>query len=164
MIPGAASRNRSANGLARSGVMLTGVSHQRTAGWKRVEDFPHLRQCGLLEVLVVVAVLRWVPFRRVAVVAAAGVRPILRLRVIQAELQAVRADGVGEGRNEVAVRGVDALTAFQSLTCESYMRKAVVMLRGDDDVFHARVAREVGPRLGIIFRGGEVFAQRLVLG
>ena len=74
--------------------------------------------------------------------------PVLRLRVVEPQAHAVfRARG-GELLEHVALerRGVDDVVRADLRVVE---REAVVMLRGDDDVFHARVFRELHPLVGV---------------
>ena len=89
--------------------------------------------------------LLFIPRRRVAL-AAAEIHPVLRLRIVGAETQAAGAHGLGEGFEQIALapRGLHGVPVGIGGIIQ---REAVVVLGGDDDVFHAGVRGELCPGL-----------------
>ena len=116
--------------------------HRAVAG----EQLAHLRLGLLAQVLVVVLLL----VRAEVPVVAGAVRivPVLRLRVVEAEADAALRARVGQLLEDVALerRGVDDVVGAD-LRIEQ--REPIVMLRGDDDVLHARVDGELHPLVGV---------------
>ena len=98
----------------------------------------------------------------VPVVASAAVRPIDGLGVIEPKLDAVFFAGFGEGLEEVFF--VKGRLDIPIVRCRGPERKAVHMLGGDDDVFHAGLFGHKHPVLGVVFRGVELFGEFLVFG
>ena len=130
---------------ARSGVMaLVGVSNQMTTGILLVvgEEFFDLGDGFVVEVVVEVAVLGGVPVAGVGVVVAAdgggsaGGGPVLGLRVVEAELDALLAALFGEFFEGVAFEGGGG-DDVEGVDFGVEHGEAVVVLGGDDDVLHA---------------------------
>ena len=124
------------------------------------QQLAHLRLRLAAQVLVVVFLVVGAEVPGVA--GAVRLVPVLRLRVVEAEADAALRAGVGELLEHVALerRGVDDVVGA-GLRLEH--REAVVMLRGDHDVFHARVLRELHPRVGVELHRVELRRELLVL-
>jgi len=124
------------------------------------EDLAHLRDGDVAKVRVHVTILSRVPVaagRR-----AARVVPVLRLRVVEAEAQAVLAAGLGQRRQQVlAVRRRVHHVPVRRLRVEQ--REAVVVFRRDHDILHARLFRQPHPRVRIVLDRVELPGERLVL-
>ena len=92
---------------------------------------------------------------------AGGLVPVLRLRVIEAELDVVARAGGGEFLQRIALegRGVDdiVLAGLGAVHGE-----AVVMLAGDHDVLHAGIVGHLDPLFGVEFYGIELGGQLFV--
>ena len=106
------------------------------------EQFPHLRHGNLVNVIIHVMLLRRVPF---AAAGRAAVVPVLRLRIIESKLDAVFFAGGGQFLQRIAMKR-RRLHDVPRTGFRVEHREAVVMLGGDDDVFHAGVFGESSPR------------------
>ena len=78
-------------------------------------------------------------------------------------MEAVFAGGLAEGTDDVFAvgRGVDDVPLAGG---RGEHGEAVVMLRGDHDVFDAGVFGELGPGVGVVLRGVELFGELAVFG
>src|SRR5205814_9018490 len=85
---------------------------------------------------------------------AAGMVPVLHLGVIDAEVDALAVGCLGELLDDVAlerrgINDVERVTGFEH-------RKAIVMLRGDNDVLHASIFGDLDEIVGIELRRVEL--------
>ena len=129
----------------------------------------HLRQALALPVFGEVGV-RGLGDRRVAGpfrprrARAAGVFPILPVRVVKPELDAVFPAGLGQFAERVASvraerRGGDVVVGNRRVP----ERETVVVFRGDDEIPHARLGREFDPFVGVELHRVELLEQCVVL-
>ena len=111
---------------------------------------------------VLVVVLLFVRAEVPGVAGAVRLVPVLRLRVVEAEPDAAARARVSELLQDVALerRRVDDVVRAR-LRLEQ--REAVVMLRRDHDVLHARVLRELHPLVGVELDRVELRGELLVL-
>ena len=150
-------------GLGLGGSDAAGGVPPENFGMDGSEQFLHLRNGDLLQVFVKRAVLRGVPMPAApSLGVAAGMVPVLDLGVVNAEVDALFAGGVGEFLDDIALErsGVHDVEGVGGLE----HREAVVVLGGDDDVFHAGILGDFDEVIGIELGGVELVGVLVVLG
>ena len=124
-------------------------------------DFLHLRQAFFGEVVVEIRGLS-ISIGRGAVVAA-GEGPVLIVGVVESETDPLVLASLGEVLHRVVVVG-RRLDHVEVVGLRVIHRKTIVVLAGDDDVFHAGILGQLGDRLGVELVGLEGGGEFLVFG
>ena len=125
------------------------------------QNLLHLRHGDIADVIVHAAVLGFVPMS--AGGRAARIVPVLRLRIVKSQFHAVFLARLGQRLEQIFAvgRGFDDVPVA-GLRIEQ--RKAVVVLAGDDDVFHAGFFGELHPLVGIVFDRIELLGVLAIFG
>ena len=129
------------------------------------KDFLNLRNRDICQVFVEAATMSVVPALAVfhAPLRAAGMHPVLRLRIVEADLQPMLFAGGDQRLQQILAirRSVDDIPIGNGRVEQG---EAVVMLAGDDDILHAGRLGEPHPGLRIVLGGIELLGILTIVG
>ena len=102
-------------------------------------------------------------FRIAQIAAAVLLMPVQILRIVKAQLHAVFIAGLGQLGDHVAAKG-RRVAHIEAAGLGAEQRKALVVLRGDDEIVHAALLRQANPLVGAEVDGIEHGSQPAVFG